>query len=174
MALLFSGQSAGIVCTLSGQMVSEGFLNWTVAPALRRALTRVVAITPCLILVLVAGRNGLSGALNASQVVLSLLLPFVSAPLIYFTAHKKIMSVPLSNNCSQQESDSYALQDLSLRDFSFTNNTNNSEDLSAAVEYKDMSNSFLTTALSVIVWVFISGLNFYLLISFTNGKDVHL
>ena len=102
LALLFSGQSAGIVCTLSGQMVSEGFLNWTIAPVLRRSATRAVAITPCLILVLVAGRNGLSGALNASQVVLSLLLPFVSAPLIYFTSSKRIMRVAVNNNCSQE------------------------------------------------------------------------
>ena len=42
LALLFSGQSAGIVCTLSGQMVSEGFLNWTIAPVLRRSATRAV------------------------------------------------------------------------------------------------------------------------------------
>lgn len=48
-----------------------------------------MAITPCLILVLVVGRRGLSGALNTSQVLLSLLLPFVSSPLIYFTCNKK-------------------------------------------------------------------------------------
>ncbi|KAK5778340.1 hypothetical protein RI543_004001 [Arxiozyma heterogenica] len=98
LALLFSGQSAGIVCTLSGQMVSEGFLNWSVSPTIRRSITRAVAITPCLILVLVAGRSGLSGALNASQVLLSLLLPFVSAPLIYFTCNKKIMRVQINPN----------------------------------------------------------------------------
>lgn len=180
LALLFSGQSAGIVCTLSGQMVSEGFLNWSVSPALRRALTRVVAITPCLILVLVAGRNGLSGALNASQVVLSLLLPFVSAPLIYFTSSSKIMRVPLTINCSQQESNSFSLEDFSLREFSITNNDPTSgahEDMldpNPPPLYKDMSNGLLTTIFAIIVWIFISGLNFYLLISFSSGQDVHL
>lgn len=95
LALLFSGQSAGIVCTLSGQIVSEGFLNWTIAPALRRSLTRAVAITPCLILVMVSGRSGLSNSLYASQVVLSVLLPFVSAPLLYFTSNKNIMRIEM-------------------------------------------------------------------------------
>ncbi|QGN14877.1 manganese transporter SMF2 [Kluyveromyces marxianus] len=199
LALLFSGQSAGIVCTLSGQMVSEGFLNWTVAPALRRALTRVVAITPCLILVLVAGRNGLSGALNASQVVLSLLLPFVSAPLIYFTSNKHIMKVPLTIDCSQDSSNSFTLQDLSLNNVDSsspaptdstllpqetgddevdTNSRNNEVPLTnnnnEPIQYKDFSNSIPTTIIAVAVWLFISGLNFYLLISFSSGQDVHL
>ena len=177
LALLFSGQSAGIVCTLSGQMVSEGFLSWTIAPSVRRTLTRAVAITPCLILVLVAGRTGLSAALNASQVVLSLLLPFVSAPLLYFTGNKQIMRVPLDNTCyhvlpddeiplttlrpNSAESDRSALPPLA-------------SSASPAPGFRDMSNSTLTNVLAWLLWVFVSALNFYLLISFTSGKDIHI
>ncbi|ODV67725.1 natural resistance-associated macrophage protein [Hyphopichia burtonii NRRL Y-1933] len=95
LALLCSGQSAGVVCTLAGQMVSEGFLSWSLPPVIRRLITRAFAIIPCLLVVSFAGREGLSRILNASQVVLSLLLPVVSAPLIYFTCSKKIMRVPL-------------------------------------------------------------------------------
>lgn len=95
LALLFSGQSAGIVCTLSGQMVSEGFLHWSFRPWIRRLITRGLAIAPCLFVALFVGRKGLADVLNASQVVLSLLLPFVSAPLLYFTCKKSIMRVPL-------------------------------------------------------------------------------
>ncbi|SCU86950.1 LAME_0D08218g1_1 [Lachancea meyersii CBS 8951] len=183
LALLFSGQSAGIVCTLSGQMVSEGFLNWTIAPALRRALTRAVAITPCLILVLVAGRRGLSGALNASQVVLSLLLPFVSAPLLYFTSNKKIMRVELANNCYYEARDvGISLQDLARpEDDDEDDNDSGRLDIDTAVPsgneddlYSDMSNSWFTTVCAVVLWLFISGLNFYLLASFSTGNDVHM
>src|ERR1700677_1030181 len=46
LALLLSGTSAGIVCTMAGQMVSEGMLNWTVKPWIRRLLTRSISITP--------------------------------------------------------------------------------------------------------------------------------
>ncbi|KAG0678509.1 hypothetical protein C6P41_001033 [Kluyveromyces marxianus] len=141
LALLFSGQSAGIVCTLSGQMVSEGFLNWTVAPALRRALT----------------------------------------------------------HCSQDSSNSFTLQDLSLNNVDSsspaptdstllpqetgddevdTNSRNNevslNNDNNEPIQYKDFSNSIPTTIIAVAVWLFISGLNFYLLISFSSGQDVHL
>lgn len=163
LALLFSGQSAGIVCTLAGQMVSEGFLHWSVSPSIRRLLTRSVAIAPCLILVLVAGRNGLSGALNASQVILSLLLPFVSAPLIYFTSSKKIMKVSLNNNCYTDQQDSIAMTDMSNRD----------ESEGGHLEFfKDMSNSNITTFFAILIWLFITVLNFFLIISFAMGKDI--
>jgi len=206
-ALLFSGQSSGIVCTLSGQMVSEGFLNWTIAPALRRSATRAVAITPCLILVLVAGRNGLSGALNASQVVLSLLLPFVSAPLLYFTSNKKIMRVRVNgnNDCQQytksttgsidkfaphfsaeQEQDEYMVDEsIELQDLVESNskqsniNTNTKTSIidssdNVIPEYKDMSNGPFTTIAAIAVWLLVSVLNFYMLVSFASNQEVHV
>lgn len=98
LALLCLGQSAGVVCTLAGQMVSEGFLNWSLPPVQRRLVTRALAIIPCLIVVTFSGRQGLASILNSSQVVLSLLLPVVTAPLIYFTCSKHIMKVPIHGN----------------------------------------------------------------------------
>ncbi|SGZ48248.1 CIC11C00000001466 [Sungouiella intermedia] len=95
LALLCLGQSAGVVCTLAGQMVLEGFLLWSFPPVIRRLVTRGLAIAPCLFVVSVAGREGLASTLNALQVVLSLLLPTVTAPLIWFTCSKEIMKVPI-------------------------------------------------------------------------------
>lgn len=199
-ALLFSGQSAGIVCTLSGQMVSEGFLNWTIAPALRRSATRAVAITPCLILVLVAGRNGLSGALNASQVVLSLLLPFVSAPLLYFTSNKKIMRVQINhhNDCQQPreslrnstvKKNGTDGEEIELQELVESNSheqeaiQSGSKDAAEVIEnreetvtpeYKDMSNGPFTTMAAIAVWLLVSILNFYMLVSFASSQEVHV
>jgi metal iron transporter len=93
LALLLSGTSAGIVCTMAGQMVSEGMLNWTVKPWIRRLLTRSISITPSIVIAAAVGRKGLDQALVASQVVLSVILPFVSAPLVWFTCRKSIMTV---------------------------------------------------------------------------------
>ncbi|KFY67428.1 hypothetical protein V496_01619 [Pseudogymnoascus sp. VKM F-4515 (FW-2607)] len=93
LALLLSGTSAGIVATIAGQMVSEGALNWKVAPWLRRLLTRSISITPSIIIAAAVGRDGLSAALNGTQIALSVILPFVSAPLIYFTCRNKYMTV---------------------------------------------------------------------------------
>lgn len=93
LALLLSGTSAGIVCTIAGQMVSEGQLNWRTKPWVRRLITRSMSITPSIIIAGAVGRPGLSQALEGSQVALSVILPFVSAPLIYFTCRNSIMTV---------------------------------------------------------------------------------
>ncbi|CAK9436935.1 uncharacterized protein LODBEIA_P14440 [Lodderomyces beijingensis] len=105
LALLCSGQSAGVVCTLAGQMVSEGFLSWSLPPVTRRLITRGLAIAPCLFVVVFAGREGLAKTLNASQVVLSLLLPIVSAPLIWFTCDKQTMRVPIYERDGDEDVD---------------------------------------------------------------------
>ncbi|KAK3945560.1 natural resistance-associated macrophage protein [Diplogelasinospora grovesii] len=93
LALLLSGISAGIVCTIAGQMVGEGALNWTLKPWLRRLITRSISITPSIIIAGAVGREGLDAALNGSQVALSIVLPFVTAPLIYFTCLNRYMTV---------------------------------------------------------------------------------
>ncbi|KEF54237.1 manganese transporter [Exophiala aquamarina CBS 119918] len=92
-ALLLSGTSAGIVCTMAGQMVSEGMLHWTLKPWLRRLITRAISIIPSIIIAAAIGREGLNQALTASQVCLSVILPFVTAPLIWFTCRSHIMTV---------------------------------------------------------------------------------
>lgn len=93
LALLLSGTSAGIVCTIAGQMVSEGQLRWTTTPWVRRLVTRSISITPSIIVAGAVGAPGLSAALNGTQVALSVILPFTSAPLIYFTCRNKFMTV---------------------------------------------------------------------------------
>ncbi|RMZ66268.1 metal ion transporter metal ion transporter [Pyrenophora seminiperda CCB06] len=98
LALLLSGLSAGIVCTIAGQMVSEGQLNWTVKPWIRRLITRSISITPSIVIAGSVGREGLSQALNGSQVALSVILPFVSAPLIWFTCRSRYMKVAVRHD----------------------------------------------------------------------------
>jgi metal iron transporter len=93
LGLLFSGTSAGIVCTIAGQIVSEGQLNWSVKPWVRRLITRSISIVPSIIIAGAVGDAGLTNALQASQVALSIILPFTSAPLIWFTCRRKIMTV---------------------------------------------------------------------------------
>ncbi|KAL5423662.1 hypothetical protein PMIN06_013079 [Paraphaeosphaeria minitans] len=93
LALLLSGVSAGIVCTIAGQIVSEGQLNWSVKPWVRRLVTRSISITPSIIIAGAVGREGLAKALDGSQVALSVILPFVSAPLIWFTCRSQYMRV---------------------------------------------------------------------------------
>jgi metal iron transporter len=93
LALLFSGTSAGIICTIAGQIVCEGAINWALKPWLRRLLTRSMSITPSIIIAAAVGRDGLTAALNGTQIALSVALPFVTAPLVWFTATNRYMTV---------------------------------------------------------------------------------
>ena len=93
LALLLSGTSAGIVCTMAGQMVSEGMLNWTIKPWMRRLITRFISIIPSIIIAGAVGKDGLNDTLIATQVCLSVILPFVTAPLLWFTCRGSIMTM---------------------------------------------------------------------------------
>jgi manganese transport protein len=90
-ALLASGQSATIVGTLAGQVVMEGFMHWRISPALRRLITRSMAIVPTVIYIGLRGANNVNDLLVLSQVVLALQLPFAMFPLLHFASSRKKM-----------------------------------------------------------------------------------
>lgn len=89
---------------------------------------------PCLVVSICIGRPALSKALNASQVVLSILLPFLVAPLIYFTCKKSIMNAEVKDE-----------------DGSVTRKVN-------------MANNWFTTIAAVLIWIFLSFLNVYAIV----------
>jgi manganese transport protein len=90
-ALLASGQSSTITGTLAGQVVMEGFMQWRLAPWIRRLITRTLAILPAIIIVGVRGAGSVNDLLVLSQVVLALQLPFAMFPLLHFTSSRKRM-----------------------------------------------------------------------------------
>ena len=90
-ALIAAGQSSTITGTLAGQIVMEGYLNLRIAPWLRRLITRLIAIIPAYIVILINGEGETGALLVLSQVVLSLQLGFAIIPLIHFTSDKKTM-----------------------------------------------------------------------------------
>jgi manganese transport protein len=90
-ALLCSGQNATLTGTLAGQIVMEGFINLRLRPWLRRLVTRLIAIVPAVIVVVLYGERGTGPLLIASQVVLSLQLPFAVFPLVAFTSDRNKM-----------------------------------------------------------------------------------
>jgi manganese transport protein len=90
-ALLCSGQNATLTGTLAGQIVMEGFINLRLRPWLRRLITRLIAIIPAIVVVLLYGERGTGPLLILSQVILSLQLPFAVFPLVSFTSDKAKM-----------------------------------------------------------------------------------
>ncbi|CCD87422.1 Divalent metal cation transporter MntH [Bradyrhizobium sp. ORS 285] len=90
-ALLCCGLNSTITATLSGQIVMEGFLQWRIAPWLRRLITRMIAIVPAVVVTIWAGEKATGQLLILSQVVLSLQLPFAVVPLVLITASRAKM-----------------------------------------------------------------------------------
>lgn len=157
LSMLFSGQSAGIVCTMAGQIISEGFINWSFKPWKRRLITRSLAIVPVLVFITILGRDGVSKIMNSSQVVLSFILPVVSAPLIYFTCKKQYLTV---YDTSEQITDENTalLGDVptppvTVRKYTF-------------------ENGIPMMVASISTWLIITGLNLYLIVAFANGADI--
>lgn len=93
-SLLFSGISAGIVSTMSGQIIMEGALDIRLSPFLRRLVTRCVAIIPALVIALAVGKEGLSKALVACNYLLAIALIPITFPIVWYTCRKKYMMVP--------------------------------------------------------------------------------
>ena len=90
-ALLASGQNSTLTGTLAGQIVMEGFLQIRLRPWLRRLLTRLVAIVPALLTILILGEASTTNLLVLSQVILSLQLSFAVIPLVMFTSDRRLM-----------------------------------------------------------------------------------
>lgn len=90
-ALIAAGQSSTVTGTLAGQIVMEGYLSLRLNPLVRRLITRLVAITPAVIVIGIYGENRVDALLIGSQVVLSLQLGYAVIPLIQFVSDKKTM-----------------------------------------------------------------------------------
>jgi manganese transport protein len=92
-ALIAAGQSSTITGTLAGQIVMEGYLSLRINPLIRRLITRLLAIVPAVLVILIMGEEMVDTMLIFSQVLLSMQLAFAIIPLIHFVSDKKQMGV---------------------------------------------------------------------------------
>lgn len=90
-ALLASGQNSTITGILAGQIVMEGFLQIRLRPWMRRLITRLLAIVPAILTIIIAGESSTTSLLVLSQVILSMQLSFAVIPLVFFTGSRKMM-----------------------------------------------------------------------------------
>lgn len=179
LALLASGQSASIIATLAGQSVSEGFLHWKVSPVLRRLLTRLLGLIPSMVVAIAVGPNGINALLVASQVVLSIILPFVTFPLIYLTSSSRIMKVrklpqlsprtvtSRDSNASASASGDSPMLEAVPRD---THETPQDPETADKVEYVDFSSGKIITAAGILTWLIIVVANVFALVTLGQGS----
>lgn len=92
-ALIAAGQSSTITGTLAGQIVMEGYLQLRINPWIRRLITRLLAIIPSIIVIIIFGEEKVDSLLVLSQVILSVQLGFAIIPLIHFVSDKKMMGL---------------------------------------------------------------------------------
>ena len=90
-ALLCCGLNSTVTATMAGQIVMEGFIDLKLPAWLRRLVTRLVAIVPAIVVILIYGESQTGKLLILSQVVLSFQLPFAIVPLVMFTASRAKM-----------------------------------------------------------------------------------
>jgi manganese transport protein len=91
LALLAAGVNSTVTGTLAGQIIMEGFLSLRLPAWKRRLLTRGLAIVPVIVIASLYGAQGVNRLLLASQVILSLQLPFAIVPLVIFVSNRTIM-----------------------------------------------------------------------------------
>ncbi|KAG2156502.1 natural resistance-associated macrophage protein-domain-containing protein [Suillus bovinus] len=196
LALVCSGQTASITATLAGQIVSEGFILWNISPFIRRLLTRLISLIPSMIVAISSGGAGINTLLIASQVALSVVLPFVAFPLIYLTSSKKVMSVRTPNVIQEKliktpptpsthtvspVSDAHrppsplatiitvAERDIESHDGSIKHS---STQACETQEYSiiDFSNGYIVTTLAWAIWVVILLANVYAVVMLGMGQ----
>jgi manganese transport protein len=92
-ALIAAGQSSTVTGTLAGQIVMEGYLRLRINPWARRLLTRMLAIVPAVLVIMIMGEEMVDSMLVFSQVLLSMQLAFAVIPLIHFVSDKKRMGI---------------------------------------------------------------------------------
>ncbi|EPT03405.1 hypothetical protein FOMPIDRAFT_1028690 [Fomitopsis schrenkii] len=191
LALLASGQSSSIIATLAGQTVSEGFLHWRISPVLRRLITRCIGLVPSVAVAASLGRGGVSALLVVSQVVLSVVLPFIVFPLIYLTSSARIMSVRKPSRClprgeaaagrgvlgAESErviGDGGAVREVEGERGEAAGGSGEAGDVEAerdSEETVDFSNGRFMVCLGWVIWILIVLANAYAIVTLAMGED---
>jgi len=125
------------------------------------------------------GRSGIDQLLVASQVVLSIVLPFVMFPLLWLTTSKKIMSVkkPESDPPTLTAEDLPSNPDMPPASGSVTRKTGSpvEQDVeaspSSAPETVDYSNGKIIAGIGYLIWTVVVVANMYVIVTLAMGKS---
>jgi metal iron transporter len=109
-----------------------------------------------MVVAIAAGREGIDALLVASQVVLSIVLPFITLPLLYCTSSKRIMRI------RKDSTDVNSLMDGGSGDLSVVESASDDQ-------WVDYSNGKIAICVGIVIWLIIVGANGYVLISLAMG-----
>ena len=149
-------------------------IGGTLQPVLTRLITRCFGLIPSLVVAVAVGRPGIATLLVASQVVLSIVLPFVTFPLILLTSSKKIMMVRDDAQCTSTASSEDLSEDEESKKVhvSVATITETAPDLErASAKAVDYSNGKITVAIGAVIWIIIVAANVYAIVGLAMGED---
>ena len=125
-----------------------------------------------MVVAIAVGRSGVDALLVVSQVVLSIVLPFVTFPLLYCTSKKAIMSIRKSSlpNVTSDGDDALTAPELPS-----TLRRHESGEVERAGdgdqgEWVDYSNNKLTIAVGVMIWLVVVAANMYVIVELGLGN----
>ena len=137
----------------------------------------MLGLIPSMVVAIVVGRNGINTLLVLSQVVLSIVLPFVAFPLVYLTSSKKHMAVKddgyfvSSSGSSTREKADMDLADpvpeSAINVITYTGDTESQN----STRIVDFSNGWIMTILGYAIWLLIVIANGYVLITLMLGDS---
>lgn len=133
-------------------------------PVIRRLITRLLALIPSLAVAIGVGRSGIDTLLVASQVVLSIVLPFVTLPLIYLTSrYSGVMLVRAPNGPALAQSSPATLDDAASTRSEGTV-VGAVVDTEGGARWKDFSNGWIVTGMCTLIWFVIAAANVYVIV----------
>jgi len=132
---------------------------WIFQAAIRRLVTRLIAIIPSTVVAITVGKEGIDALLVASQVILAIVLPFVTVPLLYCTSSKTIMQVRKYPAGGQQHGGGRRVEAEAEA----------GDDVENDDPWVDFSNGRLTTAIGILILIIEIVANAYVLISLAMG-----
>lgn len=139
----------------------------------RRLMTRCLAVVPSMAIAIGLGIPGINALLVASQVVLSIVLPFVTVPLLYCTSNKAIMSVrkrrmEMTNTLTMFAVMDIPPEELQHRDQDPCTVESGEVDEDEMVDY---SNNKFVVVIGVILWLIIVVANIYVIVELGLGQS---
>lgn len=132
-----------------------------------------------MVVALALGRSGIDQLLVASQVVLSIVLPFVMLPLLWLTTSKKIMSVkkpesglpPLTADSLPSNPDMSAGSKFVTRETGRSTEQDVEAPPSSATEMVDYSNGKIVAGIGYLILTVVITANVYVIVMLAMGKS---
>ena len=143
-------------------------------PFLRRIITRLIGLIPSVVVAIAVGQPGIDTLLVASQVVLSIVLPFIVFPLVYLTSGARFMSVrkPRAAEARAGGAAEETAGGAAEESAEGAEGEGEGADVEAEREERvDFSNGRFMTYLGWLIWVVIVLANAYAIVTLAMGED---